>query len=58
MPEPKHVGCPWCVKGHAPTFRWSGQQYEAEHVIQEKSADGLSTKVTVVLCTANQQQSK
>jgi len=46
------------VKGHAPTFRWSGQQYEAEHVIQEKSADGLSTKVTVVLCTANQQQSK
>jgi hypothetical protein len=56
MPEePKHVGCPYCVRGHAPTWSWETSEWK--HMIQVRSADGNSTEVTVVACTANQQSS-
>jgi hypothetical protein len=58
MDEPKHVGCPYCVRGHAPTWQWSPEPGEWAHIIQDKSPDGKSTKVTVVACTGANQQSK
>jgi len=54
--EAKHVGCPYCVRGHAPTWRHETQEWQ--HVVQVKSADGKSTSVTVVECTGANQPSK
>ena len=41
--EPKHVGCPYCVRGHMPTWQWTPEPGEFVHVIQEKSADQKTT---------------
>lgn len=49
-PPPQSVGCKYCVVGHVPTWRHDTQEYV--HVIQVKSADGLSTQVTSASCVA------
>jgi hypothetical protein len=57
MPEkPKHVGCPYCVCGHAPTWQHTPAPGEWVHVVREKIGE-TDTRVTVTACTgANQQQ--
>jgi hypothetical protein len=53
--EPKHVGCPYCVRGHAPTWQYTPEPGEWVHILREKAGD--ATKVTVVACIGANQQS-
>lgn len=50
----KHVGCPWCTRGKAPTWRFDpnvegGGEYV--HVIREKVGEGAEV-VTSTICQA------
>lgn len=52
--EPKYVGCPWCTRGHMPTWRYDinlpdGGEYI--HVVREKIGEGAET-VTSTVCQA------
>lgn len=53
QPEPKinpnSVGCPYCVAGHSPSWRYETQEWV--HVVR-KSLGPASEHITVTMCTA------
>ena len=52
MPEtPEHVGCYWCVRGHAPTWQHTPAPGEWVHLIRQKTGE-MSEKITMAPCTA------
>lgn len=52
--EPQFVGCPYCTRGHRPTWRFDPNIVgggEWVHVVQTQ-VDPKTTTVAVTICTA------